>query len=1666
MRRVSPPDIDPRTASLIYKRLRAMAPHYTREWAAKDDGDPGVALLKIFSFLAQGVVQRLNRAPERHFLSFLDMLGIRLLPKTPAVVPVRFLVAQGTTDSVLVRSGTQISAPATAEHTEELPFETTQDLQVVPAALSALFAVDPSRDVILKPSPGFLQFPVVPALPPEYRVEAFSSAGTRALQLDRVNQLEKGDFLRVQIGTAAAAEAADQCCSPVPMSSASALVADHLIVDDVKGNIVLVTDPLPRDYDVGTVVQKLVQFDLLNGRNFQEHILYLAHGDLFNVKSEAIFTLLFTHAAGTGSNLDPLRIAWEFFGVLEAGPNKEEGWHPLNVDSDGTSGLSTNGEIQLSKAAGEIKETEINGNRSRWIRTRLTDPIPTGRALPLIESVVLRVKAAAEGILADLAFHNETPQPAALSFNPFGVEPRIFDRFSLASKEAFSKRGADIVLDFKLDNVDLLASPVALFQEGVLRVFAHGAAGRLLEFPMVVNPAKSSVNPVGHGNPSAETRIVAGTTPAAVINDTKEKLGVFVCAQDRIKDDVQSIFLRYVPNRSKESDWKWYDLRAPTGTTLEFNPVAILDLQNKWRVFIVGGARVHYLQVEPGSGDVIGGWTKLGSPQHDIKVACTPFMAEANDQWIFATDETGKVWRHDGTDWNDLDFAAAKGSRPCAVLFTQGGTTRAKVFVRTPDGSLAYLERPGTGADSFRPPVSLDSDPSVVKMPDGSLKVYARGEDKRMWWIEPDAQNPAWSSTDNSVGIDLAGNPFAIFGDIKSANGNSKILSVFFATKTNSLVEKRSDFGVPSGALQAGPLDLLILQEPVDLSLEPIYIEIVAGPGKDDKRKIIYDLAQPNPTTLALLDKPLSAASTTATVYRLFKQIDNGAIQGIQGTPGSPPDSATLQNTGVVIVNGDFILVANQIQSIKAFASATYKVTLNQPWDPVPQINEPYVVLKQLTSLAVSSWNAQADAGRLIVLDQAASATNNIYNALSIVLQLNSGATAPLTISKYTGGTKLAELTQPINPLPAKQVNYGPIFEGWTQYQDAGRADLRPELSWEYWNGNGWVRLQVDDKTSNLLFDGEITFQVPESIANTEVAGQDNFWIRARIVGGDYGRELFEVIHDPDPNKPDQIRIKKDPIRPPLVKNLLISYSFGESIDPQICLTFNNLSYLDQTAANSTDDKNFAPFLSLPDTRPAVYFGFDQPFHSGPVRLYADARELDVDEQNKPVFAWTFETGNQWKSVTAEDETEAFTQPGIVTWSLPGVLDERERFGRELHWVRAVLEKGAWNGAPVLNGLFPNSAMASQFQTYRNEFIGPSDGTANQSFRLSHPAVMKGAELRIREVLTEDEQKQLIQAEGEDAIFTALDVRGQALERWVRWRQVEEFSKSTRASRHFRLDPAEGEIEFGDGIHGRIPPAGGDNIQVFTYQAGGGAAGNVRAGEVISLVTSVAGIDSVVNPIDAGGGSEAATPEDMLEIGPAEISHRFRAVTPEDFEWLAKEASRQVRKARCIHDWNAQGRREAGWVTVCIVPDSAAATPLPNVQLRRVVRRHLLRCADLNIANQDHIFVGAPEYVPVAVELTVFARSLDDVARAELNVKSELNRFLHPLTGGPEKKGWEFGRGLTVYDVCRLLEDIEEVDHLGPVTLHFSGKQSTARADVGPNALITTGEHIITTTVT
>ena len=92
----------------------------------------------------------------------------------------------------------------------------------------------------------------------------------------------------------------------------------------------------------------------------------------------------------------------------------------------------------------------------------------------------------------------------------------------------------------------------------------------------------------------------------------------------------------------------------------------------------------------------------------------------------------------------------------------------------------------------------------------------------------------------------------------------------------------------------------------------------------------------------------------------------------------------------------------------------------------------------------------------------------------------------------------------------------------------------------------------------------------------------------------------------------------------------------------------------------------------------------------------------------------------------------------------------------------------------------------------------------------------------------------------------------------------------------------------------------GDAMRFVRYRFGGGVVGNVGANTLTVLKSSIPYVSTVTNLRAATGGLDAESLEAAKMRAPATLRSQERAVTAEDFEFLALEADRTVARARCI----------------------------------------------------------------------------------------------------------------------------------------------------------------------
>lgn len=602
-------------------------------------------------------------------------------------------------------------------------------------------------------------------------------------------------------------------------------------------------------------------------------------------------------------------------------------------------------------------------------------------------------------------------------------------------------------------------------------------------------------------------------------------------------------------------------------------------------------------------------------------------------------------------------------------------------------------------------------------------------------------------------------------------------------------------------------------------------------------------------------------------------------------------------------------------------------------------------------------------------------------------------------------------------------------------------------LAWEAWDGKSWQQLGLSgiqyaslgvntygfsDTTFALTRNGQVSFRLPWQREIAVLAnGEAGYWLRARIVQGNYGNATTVQNNTIIPAT----------FRPPSIASMRIAYQYVPQGPLKHCWGYNDFTYVDYSALAEEEETYFQPYVYSQDTSPALYLAFESglagdvpPFVNTPVSLYLETdsslnpEDMDAVAEasammERPQIVWEYSSPTGWKALGAGDETHSLTERGLVRFIGPADFARRYDFGRYEYWLRLRLERGAYPVDPRLALILPNTTWASQHVTVENELLGSSNGEPGQRFAVS--VVLTGVTIDCLEVREDDV--------------------------WFKWQRVPDFYASDAQDTHFVLDSATGEIQFGDGLYGRIPPKGMNNIRV-TYRAGGGTHGNLPAGVISDLKSTIPGVDSVINRLPSSGGTDREELQRVMERAPRTLRHRDRAVTAQDFVDLALEIT-AVRRAVAI---TPADNAEAGRVGLIVVPDSEEPRPIPSLSLINTVRDYIYRRVSPTVS----VWITGPDWVEVSIAVEVAPSSFDAATTLRERIITRLDAFLNPLTGGLDGQGWPFGRRPHRSDIYALVESIDGVDHVRYLNIQHSDL-STVRPK---RFLVYSGMHTVSLT--
>jgi len=542
------------------------------------------------------------------------------------------------------------------------------------------------------------------------------------------------------------------------------------------------------------------------------------------------------------------------------------------------------------------------------------------------------------------------------------------------------------------------------------------------------------------------------------------------------------------------------------------------------------------------------------------------------------------------------------------------------------------------------------------------------------------------------------------------------------------------------------------------------------------------------------------------------------------------------------------------------------------------------------------------------------------------------------------------------------------------------QIDIVVDLRWEYWDGGGWKQLMVTDNTRAFIKSDHVIIETCPLILPVDISGLSNRWIRVRILSEDaYGspgkfksrkpetvveklsdklkisldeiKGALENILKPkkddksegEPKKPGDTKRDEPTFTPPFIQSIKLSYTYREK---QLCRVkkYNNFQYKD---AMNPDE----PYELSPETKPVLFLGFKNKIASTPMTLFFAIKEMlysevpmkikdpDYKEEYKfadkaTSFLWKYYNGISWEELSVEDETNSFRNLGIVRFLVPHEIKTTFEFGMELQWIKVEIKDGMWVSCPKLKGIFTNTVWALNHITQKDEILGSGNGEPDLTLTFSNKPLLEGEVIEVKEieVPSRDELKSMESREGKGA-FRIIEESGEIKEVWFRWDEVENFALSDSLSRHYILDRVNGNIIFGDGARGMIPPKGMNNIIARQYRSGGGTKGDVASYTVTALKKTIPNIEKVINHVPSSGGMDYESPENAINRGAHTIKNMNRAVTKEDFESLAKEASQYVVRARCLI--------KNGTITIIIVPKYEDDTPLPDASLLASVKMYI-----------------------------------------------------------------------------------------------------------------------------
>jgi hypothetical protein len=391
------------------------------------------------------------------------------------------------------------------------------------------------------------------------------------------------------------------------------------------------------------------------------------------------------------------------------------------------------------------------------------------------------------------------------------------------------------------------------------------------------------------------------------------------------------------------------------------------------------------------------------------------------------------------------------------------------------------------------------------------------------------------------------------------------------------------------------------------------------------------------------------------------------------------------------------------------------------------------------------------------------------------------------------------------------------------------------------------------------------------------------------------------------------------------------------------------------------------------------------------------------------------------------DSTDGLLRTGVILLDLSNVP---EKLGNSFAIEFKSLGSGMV-GPPRILYIKPNVLPIIQQQTERPDFSGwSSSDLPDRYLKLENSQFLYSKTLLHRAKFCSKLQRTSNNKDTEDEL--KLSFGG------ARWTFTDDLSVCGPDDTVFTYDPETGQIRFGNGINGKIPPT--EIPPQLEYQITEGPAGNLPAG----LKWKVEGVGHFgINEDTIQGGADAIDLMELRRIARERIRKTDTIVTSSDLE-RAAYALPDLRVARAqalpipdvAKNCSVFSDRRTLVALRDRLPDSM--TPESPFWLGEIQRQLTPR-----LLLGERLKVVAPDYVPLQIQATLLARPSYDPKAIEQQVLQMLEKLFTLVPNTSTKDVWPLGQPVELLEIKAKLRQIDGVSGVTSCELLWGDPPST-----------------------